>query len=279
VDSNAAANNAGAVYALDCGDLTIDRCTFAYNSTAGTETAGGIHLEGTTSLTMTNTIMSSQWGYDIAFLGSSAEVSYSDFDDWAPYTSPFSGTVPAGLGELIQTNANNDSCDISFNIYLDPLFEDPTTGNYQITWFNFPNWDETRSPCIDAGDPLSAFDPDTTTADIGALYFDQNVPGTLPEIAAQLPNAFHVAAPYPNPFNPTTTFTFKLPAANRVTLDVFDASGRNIGSRLLNGPTEDWYSAGTHQIVFNGTGLPSGTYIYRIKAGKYTASGKMVLIK
>ena len=86
----------------------------------------------------------------------------------------FTGSyIPQWLGTIATINANGDSCDTYFNIFLDPLFEDPVNGNYQITWANYLVPDSTRSPCIDAGDPNSPLDPDSTVADMGALYFDQ----------------------------------------------------------------------------------------------------------
>jgi len=59
------------------------------------------------------------------------------------------------------------------NIFLDPLFADTASGDYRITWTNWPVWDNTRSPAIDAGDPVFPDDPDSTIIDIGALYFNQ----------------------------------------------------------------------------------------------------------
>jgi hypothetical protein len=59
------------------------------------------------------------------------------------------------------------------NIDCDPLFRDPGNGDFQITWESYPIPDSTKSCCIDAGDPGSPPDPDSTIADIGALYFDQ----------------------------------------------------------------------------------------------------------
>ena len=59
------------------------------------------------------------------------------------------------------------------NIHADPLFEDPDNFDFNLTWANFPIQDTTQSPCIDAGDPDSLNNPDNTTADIGAFYFDQ----------------------------------------------------------------------------------------------------------
>ncbi|UCG92676.1 MAG: T9SS type A sorting domain-containing protein, partial [candidate division WOR-3 bacterium] len=74
------------------------------------------------------------------------------------------GNVPAGLGALVQTNYNGDSCDVFYNIFMDPLFEDFPGGNYYLT---------DSSPCIDAGDPLFALDPDSTITDMGVYWYDQ----------------------------------------------------------------------------------------------------------
>jgi hypothetical protein len=99
---------------------------------------------------------------------------------------PFIGNIPAGLGQLTTTNANGDSCDVYYNIFLDPLFENPGSGNYQITWANWPNPDSTKSPCIDAGDPLSPLDPDGTITDMGVFSFDQSIPVELVSFTAEL---------------------------------------------------------------------------------------------
>ena len=58
------------------------------------------------------------------------------------------------------------------NIDSDPLFVDPDNSDYHLTWENYPEYDETMSPCIDSGDPDSDDDPDDTRADMGALYFE-----------------------------------------------------------------------------------------------------------
>ncbi|TKJ42215.1 hypothetical protein CEE37_00635 [candidate division LCP-89 bacterium B3_LCP] len=81
---------------------------------------------------------------------------------------------------------------------------------------------------------------------------------------------------FPNPFNPITTINFDLPVASLVKLDVFDINGRNVGAFR---ETPKSYTPGTHQITFDGTGLPSGIYIYRLTAGDFTGIEKMVLMK
>jgi hypothetical protein len=79
---------------------------------------------------------------------------------------------------------------------------------------------------------------------------------------------------YPNPFNAETVFRYSLKSANRVRLTVFDVSGRLVET-LVNG----WRQAGTHELTFDASHLPSGIYFYRLEAGDFTASGKMVMMK
>lgn len=97
-------------------------------------------------------------------------------------------------------------------------------------------------------------------------------------------NDFKRTAPYtrdvlhlsaaPNPFNPITTISFSLPEASKINLSIYDLSGRLV-MELING----WRTADTHEVTFNGSALSSSIYIYRLTAGHYTASGKMVLMK
>jgi hypothetical protein len=85
----------------------------------------------------------------------------------------------------------------------------------------------------------------------------------------------------PNPFNPTTTFTFTLPEAAKVTLEVFDVNGRRVCEAADNrqGRLFHQYPAGTHEITFDGWDLPSGIYLARLMAGEYSAVQKLVLLK
>jgi hypothetical protein len=81
---------------------------------------------------------------------------------------------------------------------------------------------------------------------------------------------------YPNPFNPTTQIRFALPESQQVTIRVYDVDGRMV-SELVNNQT---YSAGNHQVSFDGTGLSTGVYIYNLTTNSgFTMSRKLVLIK
>ncbi len=90
----------------------------------------------------------------------------------------------------------------------------------------------------------------------------------------ETPNSFYLAQNYPNPFNPTTIISYSLPASNHVTIKVFDILGNEV-TTLLNEQKE----AGTHTIVFNASDLSSGVYFYKIQAGNYAETRKLILQK
>lgn len=79
---------------------------------------------------------------------------------------------------------------------------------------------------------------------------------------------------YPNPFNPVTIINYSLPQGSYVLLRVFDILGRQV-KVLQDGVRE----IGNHQVVFEGTGLPSGVYFYRIEADGHAESRKMMLLR
>lgn len=93
-------------------------------------------------------------------------------------------------------------------------------------------------------------------------------------LEAAAPAEFALMGSYPNPFNPTTTLQFTLPEASKVLLTVYDVNGR-LTATVVNG----YRDAGLHAVTFDGSGLASGIYLYRLEAGQFTANGKMVLMK
>jgi hypothetical protein len=94
------------------------------------------------------------------------------------------------------------------------------------------------------------------------------------ETGAETPAGFQLLGLHPNPFNPSTTISFTLPEAAAVNLSIYDVSGRR-AITLIDG----WRDPGFHNVTFDASNLASGIYIYRLTAGKFTASGKMVLLK
>jgi flagellar hook assembly protein FlgD len=79
---------------------------------------------------------------------------------------------------------------------------------------------------------------------------------------------------YPNPFNPATVIGYRIPEARDVTLQVVDILGRRVAT-LVSGRQE----AGYHTARFDGTGMGSGVYFYRLEAGNDTAIRRMLLVR
>ena len=90
----------------------------------------------------------------------------------------------------------------------------------------------------------------------------------------ELPSEYRLHQNYPNPFNPETTIRFSLPQPEFVILRIFDLAGREVAT-LLQEPKP----AGTHALIFDASHLPSGVYVYRMQAGKFQASRKLLLLK
>lgn len=89
-----------------------------------------------------------------------------------------------------------------------------------------------------------------------------------------LPGEVSLEANYPNPFNPTTMLRFSLPEAMHIRLEVFDMTGRRV-SEAASG----FFPAGRHTVTFDGSGLASGMYVYRLHASGRFKHGKMTLVK
>lgn len=91
---------------------------------------------------------------------------------------------------------------------------------------------------------------------------------------SQVVSTFHLYQNYPNPFNPVTTIEYQLLTTSNVSLMVFDLLGNQV-TNLVNGKEE----AGLHSVKFSGNNLSSGIYYYRLKAGSFTSSKKLILLK
>jgi surface protein len=91
----------------------------------------------------------------------------------------------------------------------------------------------------------------------------------------ELPETVVLKAAYPNPFNPTNTVTYGLPAVAEVRITATDLLGRQVAT-LVSGETK---AAGYHTVQFNADGLASGTYLIRMEAGDFVATQKVVLLK
>ena len=88
------------------------------------------------------------------------------------------------------------------------------------------------------------------------------------------PTKFELSQNYPNPFNSTTTIKFGLPSDTKVTQEVYNIVGQKVAT-LVN----EQMTAGYHQVEFSASNLASGIYFFRIGAGNFVKTKKLILMK
>jgi hypothetical protein len=99
----------------------------------------------------------------------------------------------------------------------------------------------------------------------------QSSVGPAPGVA----NGYELEQNFPNPFNPSTVIRFSIPERVKVTLRILNLLGEEV-SREIDGEVME---SGKYEVNFMAKGIPSGTYVYRLEAGNYVKSRKMVLTK
>lgn len=139
---------------------------------------------------------------------------------------------------------------------------------------------------------INGLDPNTTyywrvssanssgTSDYSAIgKFNTNNKLTDVKTEQVIPTAYELSQNYPNPFNPSTNITYALPQNSFVTIKIYDMLGREVKT-LIN----DEMTSGVHSVDWKGDNqagnlVASATYLYRITAGNFVATKKMVLLK
>jgi len=152
ISNNSAEMNGGGVALYNNSNLLFDRTTITMNHSVIDDSE--IAVLYNSELQLNNTVV---WDYDF-------EIGISIAN-----SSSVSATYSVICGAEETDNYFGEGCSNQ-----DPLFLDSENGDYHTTWSNFPEQDETKSPCIDSGDPISIPDEDGTRADIGRYYFGQS---------------------------------------------------------------------------------------------------------
>ncbi|MCG8373593.1 MAG: carbohydrate binding domain-containing protein [Balneolales bacterium] len=169
-----------------------------------------------------------------------------------------------------------------------PLFTPPTGdefGYYPFTLSLIDDRNDGRSRSWEntAHQLFYSFKPNFTNnywnnpQDLSSLAFTgvNVVPVSTEDISELTPKQFRLDQNYPNPFNPSTKIQFELPSQVRVNLTVYNVLGQKVMTLLEN----QSLAAGLHSVNFNASALSSGMYIYRIEAGEFVSTKKMMLIK
>jgi serine protease len=123
---------------------------------------------------------------------------------------------------------------------------------------------------VAAGDSLA----DLQNSVIASKTKYSNVLTGVENQTTEKPLEFKLDQNYPNPFNPSTTISYQIPSASYVTLKVYDILGKEVAT-LVNRQE----NMGEHSVIFNAKNLTSGIYFYKLQAGNYIATKKLVLLK
>jgi hypothetical protein len=127
-------------------------------------------------------------------------------------------------------------------------------------------WEDSRNAPLGNGDDIYAQQV-SKNGNLGEIISDI-------ELEDENPNNFNLFQNYPNPFNPATTINYHIAEKRFVILRIYDVLGNEVAT-LINKENP----AGEHKINFNSTGLTSGVYFYRLHAGSFIQTRKMILMK
>jgi hypothetical protein len=165
------------------------------------------------------------------------------------------------------------------NIRLQPFFRNRENGDFHL--MSVECGDAADSPCIDAGHPEMvdslldcSWGLGTSVSDMGAYGGGDSMYVGIDDRRPGIPARFIMSQNFPNPFNGSTVISYALPDRAEVKIEIFDIMGR----RLISLDEGD-KAVGMHRITWHAGSFPSGVYFYRISAGKYDRTGRMILIK
>ena len=119
---------------------------------------------------------------------------------------------------------------------------------------------------------VSTNDASKSTIIVPVQFEVSNAPTS--SIVETVSDEFRLNQNYPNPFNPSTTITYVIPEQNDVRLDVISINGQRVATLV-----DENQHAGEHRVTFDASGLASGVYLYRLQAGSFTKTERMVLVK
>jgi hypothetical protein len=190
------------------------------------------------------------------------------------YTCPLNNPVDSGKGFIVVSDQRSDKSDFEF-------FDRVTwehLGTLNITGVS--NTDGIASYPYSLPDyPLGVFAAQNDDATVVLVGWDKifnkiNKATTDVKNQGVIPDGFKLFQNYPNPFNPTTNIQYSIASEQFVILNVYDTLGKVVKSLV-----SEEKPAGTYDVQFSTRDLPSGIYFYKIQAGNFIQTKKMVLMK
>jgi hypothetical protein len=194
----------------------------------------------------------------------------------------------AGSGYFFYTSFHNTIFDtvsirpqltkpiLCFAVHNNKLFAGNTKGNIFLSNIDGTIWRLISPSLLNQSVYSLALNSSYIFAGSGNGVWRLSYPETATNIKflKETPAGFALEQNYPNPFNPSTTIRYSIPESAHVTLKVYDELGKEVKTLA-----DENKGAGQYNVQFNGNGLASGIYYYRITAGKYNEVKKLVLMK
>ncbi len=186
--------------------------------------------------------------------------------------------TPVNDAPVAEFAANIDGSMVTFTDLSSDAIDMDAGGIVSWAWdFGDGNTSTEMSPVYDYG-TTGDFTVTLMVTDNGGLTNDftgtVEIVSVSNEVFGGVPTDFAIEQNYPNPFNPSTNINYSLPEASKVSIVVYDMLGQKV-AELVNAEQ----SAGYHTISFDASALSSGMYMYQIRAGAFTQTKKMMLIK
>ena len=117
-------------------------------------------------------------------------------------------------------------------------------------------------------------DAESGIVELAYELFTYGVLTDIEHITSVFPEHYNLSQNYPNPFNPSTTIEFTLPKSEFVELKVYNILGKEVSTIISNKLNQ-----GPHTYTFDGRNLASGVYYYKIEAGNFMETRKMIYLK
>ncbi|HTK81785.1 MAG TPA: T9SS type A sorting domain-containing protein [Bacteroidota bacterium] len=122
--------------------------------------------------------------------------------------------------------------------------------------------------------PSDTTQPSTGSISVSATSWYEPTAVSVTELPGVIPQAFSLGQNYPNPFNPVTAINFSVPVSEYVSLSIYGLLGNQVAT-LVSGQL----APGSYSAQWDGSGAASGVYIYRMTAGTFTETKRLVLLK
>ena len=262
-----------------CKDLTLNHVALVQN---GDKSGCGIYCNTSDPVFLCNTTIA---GNSKSSANEASSGIYSLYSNihlinsivWA--NSPQSLSIIASSVQIVNSDVDTSVTRLRVwkwlagSMSVDPAFLDPANKDYRLG---------ANSPCIDSGRPVYIVEGDTiinfnatqyigSAPDMGA-YENNSLAVNQDESA--IPDAFSLSQNYPNPFNTKTEIKYGLAKRERVIIRLYNVLGQKVAVLV-----DEVREAGIHKTYFDAAGLSTGIYIYRIKAGEYSAQKKMLILQ